>query len=244
MQTLTAFNQTITVDRQGAILTEYKVDGGDILLPRQKIDGAMRGGSHVCVPNFGPGGKSDQPQHGYGRNVKWQFSLVNDNGIYLRYMQRHGDFAGLETILAYELFEFGLQTRLLCINHSEQDFHLAPGFHPYFNNQTGQSSFIFDGKEYDARNLAEMKPHRAKGDITIVELAHRRLRIRACWLNNFALWTASPDKYICIEPTLAGNAYTNGNLAKQDRLLAGSEAEYGFIILPYEGRDAFGDCEK
>ena len=71
--TLHTGTTTATITTDGAYITSLADERGDVFYPLQQLatsDGARktRGGCHVCLPNFGPGGASGLAQHGFGRS--------------------------------------------------------------------------------------------------------------------------------------------------------------------------------
>ena len=65
------------ISTKGGYVTNLANDEGDILFPKRTLKDAegnekTRGGSHACLPNFGPGGASGLEQHGYGRTSDWR----------------------------------------------------------------------------------------------------------------------------------------------------------------------------
>ncbi len=216
MYTLQHKNQTVVIDAAGAFIDSYSISGKDVLFVRQVIDGKSRGGCHVCLPNFGPGGESDQPQHGYGRTVEWQVTGVSESDIKLEHTQLEGEYAGLHCQLTYSLSDDGLTMNLTCRNESSDSLRLTPGFHPYFACRAGK--VVVDGRTYQAGALAGTEFYQAKS-ILWADFGDKLIKISSDILQTYALWTAHPDKYICVEPTLGGNIFSERE-ATPDELLA------------------------
>lgn len=122
-----AYNQTITVEPDGALLTSYTRAGQDVLMPRQQLDGSWRGGCHVCMPNFGPGGESGLAQHGFGRTSTWQVSQQTDSMVALTLQVDEASYRGLTFTITYQLAPTGLAMVLTATNGAHAPVRLAPG---------------------------------------------------------------------------------------------------------------------
>ena len=153
------FNKSeAVIDDEGAFINSYKIDECNIFFPRQQIDNSSRGGCHVCLPNFGPGGDTDQAQHGYGRKENWQVDSVSSNKIKLSHIQKEGSYNGLISNIRYEINEDSLEMGLSCENRSSKELRITPGFHPYFNLESNFSGVVLvDGKEFSATDVAGTK---------------------------------------------------------------------------------------
>lgn len=204
----------LVVDTEGGVIESYRLDTRDIFYPRQEIEGKMRGGCHVCAPNFGPGGNTDQPQHGYARTVEWEIispELANSGEVVLAHQMITGEFAGLHLRLAYVLMDNKLQMSLTASNQSDRPLKIAPGFHPYFALPEDREGVVsFNSETYRTRDLEEavfIASPNASNFVTIDDTQQFSL---VSPLSVYALWTAHPDRYVCVEPTLAGYGFENG----------------------------------
>lgn len=225
------FNKSeAVIDDEGAFINSYKIDECNIFFPRQQIDNSSRGGCHVCLPNFGPGGDTDQAQHGYGRKENWQVDSVSSNKIKLSHIQKEGSYNGLISNIRYEINEDSLEMGLSCENRSSKELRITPGFHPYFNLESNFSGVVLvDGKEFLATDLAGTKFYQAGREL-LADLGDKKVRIRSENLRYYALWTAHADKYVCIEPTLAGNAFSGRNPSNEEILKPGEVKCYNVKI--------------
>lgn len=65
----------LTLDSDGAYIEKFSYDKKDIFFPKfeTEIKGKkkIRGGSHPCLPSFGPSEINDLKDHGYARNRDW-----------------------------------------------------------------------------------------------------------------------------------------------------------------------------
>lgn len=213
MITLVGYEQTAVIDTQGAVILRYTNKECDVLYPRQKLEGKWRGGSHVCAPNFGPGGESDQPQHGFAREVVWQLVQQDDTRVELRYKCGTGDYAGLVLTICYQLTSEGLRMELEADNQADRSLRYAPGWHPYFVMPATAARQVQIGEQsYDTNELAEMQLHYAAQDsesgCRVVVTAGDRVYRVITNLPALAVWSGHPDMYICVEPTAEGNGFS------------------------------------
>lgn len=206
------------IDTTGGIIERYTVAGSDVFCPRQEIAGKMRGGSHVCAPYFGPGSRPDLPQHGYARVVEWTVKEQSVSSVVLSHTQCEGEYDGLELELAYALEGTSLSMELTACNAGDRPLRLTPGFHPYFAVSEPTERVKVKGKPYITAGLAEVVFQATDSDDVECELADHRYGLTTNALREFALWTDRPDLYVCIEPTLAGNSFSE--------VAEGSEKEY------------------
>lgn len=167
-----------TVDPHGAWLTTLQRAGQDILFPQTELrqpDGGskVRGGAHVCYPNFGPGGVSGLAQHGFGRTSDWTVMNSGPELVELLLVTTEAGYADVDTRLTYQLSVGGLIATLELHNTGTTPIPIAPGFHPYF----------------------------------APDALGRAITLSAENLSVFTIWTDQPSTYICVEPTMAGNAF-------------------------------------
>lgn len=212
------------VDAQGGWLTNLADESGAILYPRrtlQEVDGTtrVRGGLHVCVPNFGPGGESGLERHGFARNATWE--VIDRDIPCVRLMLRGGapGYEGLVSILNYTLGEASLMVTLELKNEGDTPLRVAPGFHPYFALQDGERAVRLDD---DVVHLGEIGGTEFTSKVVgVLATQQRTVQIASSDLPLWALWTDQLGPYICVEPTFAGNAFTLGE--SSDQIIAPGE---------------------
>lgn len=201
------------VDAQGGWLTNLADESGAILYPRrtlQEVDGTtrVRGGLHVCVPNFGPGGESGLERHGFARNATWE--VIERDMPCVRLMLRGGapGYEGLVSMLRYTLGEASLMVTLELKNEGDTPLRVAPGFHPYFILQDGERAVKLDG---DVIHLGEVAGTEfVDKTVGVLATQQRKVHIATSELTRWAIWTDQLGPYICVEPTFAGNAFVLG----------------------------------
>lgn len=208
---LTLDDTSANIDLQGAWLTQLQSNGKDILFPRQEYvlpDGSkkMRGGSHVCFPNFGPGGSSGLPQHGFARVSTWRVSGSSESKVELLLEAPEGDYAKVEARLSYELVKNGIRMALTVLNNGTGAVPISPAFHPYFATDAIKS--IVHGTTYNHDNLGEAVF--LSGPIENLYTASKRYDLLQENLPQWVLWTDNLGKYICLEPTAVGNGFEAG----------------------------------
>lgn len=218
------------ISTKGVWLTNLSDGKGDILYPKRLLraaDGSQkyRGGSHVCLPNFGPGGDSGLEQHGYGRTIDWQVTEQTEAAVELS-CRGIGAYADMQALLRYELGEQRLSTKLTLRNLGDKQLRVAPAFHPYFF--TGTDPVVLDGDTlHDLSHLAETEF--VEGDTRRLTVNGRDLLLTADGLPIWAVWTDQLGAYVCVEPTAAGNAFLESAQADQ-WLHSGETRSYSLTI--------------
>ena len=218
------------ISTHGGYVTNLADESGDILFPkctRRASDGSekVRGGCHVCLPNFGPGGESDLAQHGFGRTSEWQVRNKSETRIEL-VLAGQGEYMGMESTLTYGLQDRALTMRLTLKNSGTSPLKVSPGFHPYF--YTAGKVLTLDGETL--ADLAEFAGTKfADGSDRQIVIGERQLSLHSDELTTWAEWTDQLGKYFCVEPTQSGNAFLD-DMARTDTLAAGETREYLFTI--------------
>lgn len=202
-----------SIDPEGGWLVSFSDNEGDILFPRSQItypDGTVktRGGSHVCLPNFGPDAEFGMDQHGFGRISEWKIESQSESSVTLLLQGGTEQYKDLSSRLTYELKSTGLQMNLDLYNNGSQSLPVAPGFHPYFQTRAEDTFIVVDGSELAFSDLSEMKLVESEG--RELWLAGRRLKLTSS-MKHWAHWTDRVDEYICVEPTVRGNAFLDGS---------------------------------
>lgn len=212
----------------GAYLTELKAaDGRDIIFPLTELQGKRRGGSHICLPYFGPDLDGELAQHGYGREVEWcEVELSSERAVY-RHRQTEGRFVGLEAELSYSLGDNFLQTELKVFNGAAEAMHISPGFHPYF--AVNPEDIALDGQ---AISLDDYEPFQERPGSSRLELkgANYQVEISSDDLTHAVVWSDSRGDYLCVEPTLAGNVFYSQHQTGDFELLPGEQKSFSYKI--------------
>lgn len=220
------------VDPRGAYLTNLSNENGDLFYPRRNLttlDGAvkLRGGCHVCLPNFGPGGTSNQPQHGFGRTSTWEVTDKTENGIILTLAAGEGEYRDLATVLTYQLADNMILMGCEVTNNGEAALRVAPGFHPYFS-LTGEGDVEIDGQKELLDDLAEARF--IEGDRHELKTAARSFTMSSTNLPVWAEWTDQLGKYVCVEPTQGGFTFLEDTPSPAEMLQPGESKTYKVSI--------------
>lgn len=217
------------VDPMGAWMTNLSDDNGDILYPKRKfqVDGAAkeRGGLFVCAPNFGPGGSSGQPQHGFARTVAWEVVDKTESSVLLK-LVGGGEYKDVSFVASYQLGDHMLMATLEVANDSSQSMRVAPAFHPYF--PTHEQPVTVNGEKQSLDELDEAVFEEGKGQQ--IETADRQITCESSQLTTWARWTDQLGPYVCVEPTLAGFSFLNDTPVPQEMIQPGETKTYSFIM--------------
>ncbi len=227
--TLHTGTTTATITTSGAYITSLADEHGDVFYPLQQLttsDGERktRGGCHVCLPNFGPGGASGLAQHGFGRTSQWQVVEHTSDRVEL-VLQGGGAYAGLESRLVYMVAEHQLAMQLTLANVGEEELLVAPAFHPYF---------AYDGAlVLDGQSLTDLTPLAdtifVDGPTRQLATGRRTITLQSEGLPRWAIWTDELGPYLCVEPTHSGNSFAD-NPAHATVLVPGQVARYGVRV--------------
>lgn len=198
------------VDPIGAWLTNLSDENGHVLYPRRNLealDGSkkQRGGSHVCLPNFGPGGASGLPQHGHGRTSLWQVRDRSQSEVTLKLTNGADGYEALVATLTYTLSEASITMTLTAENNGSAPLRIAPGFHPYINLLDSEQQVHINDHAYELSELAGTEF--VEGQQMIVQTDRRTLTFQSESLTTWAIWTDQLGSYVCCEPTFRGNAF-------------------------------------
>ena len=221
----------------GIIETLFDSRGQAILLPRRQLEsGSYRGGSHVCLPNFGPDATGQLKQHGFGRDVSWKLVSRKGNSVYLAMDADENLIPGLyHGLSATQHFNYVedehsgggvFSTQLGVKNNSDHAMRLDPGFHPYLYLPEGYAEL--EGQTVDPISFAGTefihKPSSVDGKPNPVVLITRTHKIEVWGVNleRYAIWSmgdTGEEAYLCIEPTFAGARFAESTSPQADELL-------------------------
>ena len=227
--TLHTCTTTATITTSGAYITSLADEHGDVFYPLQQLttsDGERktRGGCHVCLPNFGPGGASGLAQHGFGRTSQWQVVEHTSDRVELM-LQGSDAYAGLESRLVYTVAEHQLAMQLRLVNIGEDELLVAPAFHPYF---------VYDDVPVlDSQPLADLAPLAdtifVDGPTHQLATGRRTITLQSEGLPRWAVWTDGLGPYLCVEPTHSGNSFADSP-SRATVLVPGQTAQYGVRV--------------
>ncbi len=221
-----------SIDPNGAWVSELRRDDVPVFFPRTELksengDVKQRGGMHVCLPNFGPGGDSGLPQHGFGRTHEWR--VVSKHGAHVELLLENGSshYMGLESRLVYEVSSGAFKAKLVVKNVDGLSLRLAPAFHPYFQLDEPESAVMVNGTVYELSELAGTEFIEA--DTVDFRSHEQRLSLSQQGLGTWAIWTDRLGDYVCVEPTFGGNRFLEP-LQPGEELLPGDVRTYQLTI--------------
>src|SRR5699024_5653500 len=110
-----------------------------------------RGGSHPCLPSFGPSEINDLKDHGNARNRDWDLVEKSDKKVFLS-LAGECRYEGMDSFISYEVLDDGLAAEIKMVNKSLKGLPVAPGFHPYF--KVGED-FKVEGLDFGDFNLED-----------------------------------------------------------------------------------------
>lgn len=223
------------IDPRGAWMTNLSDDRGDVLFPKRKLntiegEAKVRGGSHVCLPNFGPGGDSGQPQHGFGRLMDWDITEQTANRVALQLEKGGQGYEKLQSKLVYDLGSSSITMELEVKNTGDEDLRVAPAFHPYFAVLGGEEVKI-NGDVQPLEDLADTLF--VTGDSQALELPLRKITLSSWQLPVWAQWTDQLGTYVCVEPTVGGYTFLE-EAPNEAELLGPLEARKYALTITWE----------
>lgn len=221
------------VDPIGAWLANLSDDDGDVLFPMRMLkaaDGSQkkRGGMHVCLPNFGPGGGSGLEQHGFGRTSTWEIERQTDSSAVLALRRKEGDYAGIVATLTYVLGDRRLTSTLVVGNEGAESLRVAPGFHPYFTTRGGHDGVRINNEKQKLDELGETMF--MMGEQQSLAILGRHILLTSKDLTAWAVWTDLLGSYVCVEPTLEGYAFLKPTPSEGQMLAPGATKTYEFVV--------------
>ena len=214
MVQLATKNSDLEINLQGAYVTSLNYARKEVLFSAQKLGEKLRGGVPVCAPVFGPGESVGLAQHGFARDIEWRIFSRNENEVKLTPVKNQSQVKMLPR--AYQMMSMQLMIKLqedtltMCLgikNDGSENIVVSPGFHPYFyttdaTNVTVQSDIT---RRFTAEQLLAtqfLPPHQNK--VSFMSQENVAVTIQSESLQQYAVWSANPDKYICVEPTMGG----------------------------------------
>lgn len=207
---LTNDKTELIADTNGAYIEEFTYDGKDVFFPKFETEIAgkkkTRGGSHPCLPCFGPSEINDLKDHGYARDRVWTVIEKTDNKVILS-LEGECGYEGMDSFITYDLGEKSLNAEIKMVNKSDKDLPVAPGFHPYFR---AGAHFKVRGLDFGDFNLEDTYFLDAR-EVSF-KAENFNLKITSENFYKFAIWTDFQDDYRCVEPCYNGKSFVkDGN---------------------------------
>lgn len=215
---LSSGNASAVIDPDGAWVQSLRHSNKNIFFPKTAVkyrqETKQRGGMHVCLPNFGPGGDSGLNQHGYGRTSNWVVETQTERFVSLS-LRGEEKYVDLRSVVTYTLGETSFTANLHVENTGTSVLRVAPAFHPYFNIEPNEESVQLENTPYALSELAGTVF--VTGESLILQTRKQRLKLDQENLDTWALWTDQGGSYVCVEPTLGGYRFLEK--AQSDELL-------------------------
>lgn len=236
----------VSISPEGAWVEKLSVANVDVLFPKQTviINGSekTRGGMHVCLPQFGPDdGQYSLPQHGFGREVEWVVTRRGDGSVSMhfdgndegRYGEKTSYPAGLVADLVYAIEEdhegISLVTALTVFNAGSKDIPIAPGFHPYFQIDSDEEVAFPNGMKPGKPEDWVVPTFHTMSQEFEVSMGNKTILLASPDLQEYVVWSDSPDKYVCIEPTQFGDKIFNTSYGRE-MIKPDDQRQYVFSI--------------
>lgn len=229
---LTANNGQLLVNPDGAWVESLSDSSNSVFFPKSTIPDAngaekTRGGMHVCLPNFGPGGESGLAQHGFGRTSTWSVLQQTESSVTLELNGGESGYDKLVSRLNYEIGETAMTATLWLTNNGDTPLRVAPGFHPYFALEPSEKVVVMNGIQYELDELAGTEYIAAES--ADIQTATRRISITIENLKTWAIWTDQLGQYVCVEPTFGGNRFLETE-QPDEQLQSGETKQYSVTI--------------
>lgn len=212
------------VNPEGAFVESLELaDRTPLIYARRDMptSGKNRGGIPVCAPIFGPGESVGLNQHGFARNLRWEVIEQADSQVKLT-LDNLGSqmqdlppaYWGCSMELTVELIanddRVGLRESLLLRNTGTESYIANPAFHPYFPVRQGRSAEKYEvqiddrAQQFMSSELAATRKIKSVNSFAILRYFTEVWEVHSKGLPFFAVWTDTPDSFICVEPTESG----------------------------------------
>jgi len=221
-------HERFDVQEKGAYLARLDDEQGRPILARFAHVGEAskaRGGSHVCLPYFGPDALG-RPQHGFGRDLEWRIEPA-DNGAMTYFEQEVPGWEGFRAQIEYMYGDKTFEIKLTAFNGGSVALRISPGFHPYFalaSNTAELDGVSLNANEHGEATFIEGPTHTLKTDT-------HELTLHSEELQTWAVWSDRLGDYFCVEPTFRGPSFAAGTEPLDGEVLApGEERSFAFTI--------------
>jgi galactose mutarotase-like enzyme len=206
-------NQVIQFSETGGTIISWKFKGTDIFFPQQEMlvggEKKLRGGMHVCFPNFGKADKKfGLPNHGTIRNR--QADTILEDSMVFRGCELLGpnyseECAVLVSITLNENgFRYSLFARLLQV--TPEPIYTNIGFHPYFRTPNEEVKVVI-GTDWTQVKTPIVGPvskdMTESADVLVPGIGRVNIIPQEIWKSSLkaTIWRDSPN-YVCVEPSL------------------------------------------
>ena len=231
MKTLRKDKLELDIDLKGAWIKRFSKDGKDIFFPYKEMEiggvHKLRGGMHVCAPNFGPDEiLGELAQHGYGRDENWDIIEEGEDFISLG-LSGQGSYENVDFSLSYRLTENKLVTEFIATNKGEDARPINPAFHPYFYTKDCNieiEDFNLNKDKLPDSMTDESQNESIKTSNFDIDIIGEQ------GVGTYIIWSDFGDDYVCVEPSYNGMSFRENNLEPYD-LKAGQTFVQKFEIV-------------
>lgn len=247
----------LEVDQHGAYVRKLEYKGKPLFFPYTQFkDGKVRGGMHVCLPNFGPAPDQDLNQHGFGREAQWQLTTARGEpdtvrcrlGVSTGHRVIPKRYDGLYVRLVYSVAlesktnTVTLSADLTVLNRGKENMNIAPGFHPYFAipmidtphdisviTEPADNVYRFNKDVWAASPIVDLSLNKH----AILDVPNApQVVIGHTNLPQYVCWSDGrmdehkKHGYVCVEPTAHGFAFADPTNVRGDLLTPGAGKVY------------------
>ena len=201
------------INEEGAYVESFTFKDKEVFFDKKSLplgdSYKIRGGMHVCAPNFSDDKLLNElPSHGFGRDKRWEVKDYGKDYLKLE-LTGLGSYDKVSFEISYKVLEDGLRTKLTIENKGEKSLPLAPAFHPYFATSFEDLSL----RDYKIEKKDLPDSIFISADSMFFTMANREVEIKGIEnIGTFTLWSDFLDDYICIEPTYNGKSFLDDNL--------------------------------
>lgn len=206
-------NLRAQINEEGAYVEKFTYEDKNIFFDKKSLplgdSYKIRGGMHVCAPNFSDDKLLNElPSHGFGRDKRWEVKDYGKDYLKLE-LTGLGSYDKVSFEISYKVLEDGLRTKLTIENKGEGKVPLAPAFHPYFATSFEDLSL----RDYKIEKKDLPDSIFISADSMFFTMANREVEIKGIEnIGTFTLWSDFLDDYICIEPTYNGKSFLDDKL--------------------------------
>ena len=206
-------NLRAQINEEGAYVEKFTYKDKNIFFDKKSLplgdSYKIRGGMHVCAPNFSDDKLLNEfPSHGFGRDKRWEVKDYGKDYLKLE-LKGLGSYGKVSFEISYKVLENGLRTKLTIENKGEKKVPLAPAFHPYFATSFEDLSL----REYKIEKKDLPDSIFINADSMAFATKDMEVEIKGSEnVGTFTLWSGFLDDYVCIEPTYNGKSFLDNNL--------------------------------
>lgn len=198
----------LELDSTGAYINKLVYNNQDIFFPKKTLETEkgykIRGGMHLCLPQFSQAQEWDLVPHGFARDIEWHALDSSENHLVLQAEKVDGKYANLLTKLFIYLNGNNVEMKIVLENKGVDDLEVAPAFHPYFLTEDKDVQIDDKTLEIDVDRLDQTV---YEDGIKSFKTSEYKLDFSVKNLNYFAIWTDGLGPYLCLEPNHSKDSF-------------------------------------